>query len=87
MAGYQVFQIEMRKNFKESDFHDKLKELYHLCGVECKQTVFLFSDTQILHETFLEDVNNILSSGEVPGLFNSDHLAQLREELRNDPKV
>ena len=31
--------------------------------------VFLFSDTQIVHESFLEDVNNMLNSGEVPGMF------------------
>lgn len=33
--------------------------------MEGKNTVFLFSDTQIITESFLEDVTNILSSGEV----------------------
>ena len=27
--------------------------------------VFLFSDTQIKNETFVEDINNMLNSGEV----------------------
>ena len=29
--------------------------------------VFLFSDTQIKNETFVEDINNMLNSGEVSG--------------------
>ena len=32
---------------------------------EGKGVAFLFSDTQIVKETFLEDVNNILNTGEV----------------------
>lgn len=31
-----------------------------------KRQTFLFSDTQILYESFLEDINNILNNGEVP---------------------
>jgi len=46
-----------------------LKRLYFQAGVENKPTVFLFTDTQVVEEVFLEDVNNILSSGEVPNLY------------------
>jgi len=34
-------------------------------GLEDKPIVFLFCDTQIIYESFLEDINNILNSGEV----------------------
>lgn len=37
-----------------------------------KPVVFLMSDSQIVHESFLEDINNILNSGEVPNLFEAD---------------
>lgn len=46
-----------------------LKRLYQQAGVENKPTVFLFVDTQVVDEIFLEDINNILSSGEVPNLY------------------
>jgi hypothetical protein len=34
-------------------------------GLEGQEVVFLFNDTQILHEGFLEDLNNILNAGEL----------------------
>lgn len=37
-----------------------------------KPNVFLIVDTQIVKEEFLEDINNILNSGEVPNLFEAD---------------
>lgn len=33
---------------------------------------FLFTDTQIVVETMLEDLNNVLNSGEIPNLFPQD---------------
>ena len=32
--------------------------------------MFLFSDNQIVNESFIEDINNILTVGEVPNLFS-----------------
>ena len=40
---------------------------------------FLFSDTQIKNETFVEDINNMLNSGEVPNIFPSDERASICE--------
>ena len=54
-----------------------LKKLYYQCGVENKPTVFLFTDTQVAEETFLEDINNILSSGEVPNLYKAEELEEV----------
>ena len=31
--------------------------------------MFLFSDTQITNEAFVEDINNILNNGEIPNLY------------------
>jgi dynein heavy chain len=40
--------------------------------VKNKFISFLFSDTQIKDEQFLEDINNILNVGSIPNLFNSE---------------
>ena len=55
-----------------------LKRLYFQAGVDNKPTVFLFNaDTQALDESFLEDINNILSSGEVPNLYKPDEFEEV----------
>lgn len=53
----------------QTEFREDLKGLYRQAGAANKPTVFLFDETQIVYETFLEDVNNILTSGEVGPLF------------------
>lgn len=40
-----------------------LKRVLKKAGLEGRDTVFLFSDTQIIQEGFLEDLNNILNAG------------------------
>ncbi len=49
-----------------------VQTLYRKTGMEGTPTVFLFADTQLKQEAFLEDINNILSSGQVPNLFVKD---------------
>lgn len=54
--------------------------------MEGKPTVFLFSDSQIKEESFLEDINNILSSGVVPNLFPDDLMPPIYEAMRLEAK-
>lgn len=55
-------------------------------GKRNPNSVFLFSDNDVVQETFLEDVNNILASGIVPKLYNKDELAKIRDDVRKDFK-
>ena len=82
VADLKCFSIEITKSYRLVEFHEDLKNLYRQTGVADKPTVFLFDDTQIVTETFLEDVNNILTSGEVPNLFTKDELQGVCEEVR-----
>ena len=47
-----------------------------------ERVVFLFTDTQIVNESFLEDINNMLNSGEVPGLFAQDEKDRMAADVR-----
>ncbi|CAF0752073.1 unnamed protein product [Brachionus calyciflorus] len=77
ICGYKCFQIELSRGYNYNSFHDDLKKLYEQAGVKNENTVFLFTDTQIVIEEFLEDINNILNSGEVPNLFEPDEYERM----------
>ena len=81
-----LFTIEITKQYRQIEFHEDLKRLYTQAGCDNKPTVFLFSDTQLKEESFLEDINNILSSGEVPNLFPKDEMAAVYDAVRGDAK-
>jgi dynein heavy chain len=51
-------------------------------GVEGKSTVFLFSDTQIKNESFVEDINMILNTGDVPNLYSADEKSEILESMQ-----
>ncbi|ERL87542.1 hypothetical protein D910_04933 [Dendroctonus ponderosae] len=70
--GYKCFQIELVRNYDHSSFFEDLRKMYAHAGVGNMDTVFLFTDTQIVQEEFLEDINNMLNSGDVPNLFEAD---------------
>ena len=44
--------------------------------------VFLLTDTQISKESFLEDVNNLLNTGEVPGMFAPEDKDRILGSIR-----
>ncbi|XP_047601385.1 dynein axonemal heavy chain 6 isoform X2 [Lutra lutra] len=82
ICGYKCLQIELSRGYNYDSFHEDLRKLYRLAGIDDKNMVFLFTDTQIVVEEFLEDINNILNSGEVPNLFEKDELEQVLAATR-----
>lgn len=48
-------------------------------GLKGQKTVFLLTDTQIKDEAFLEDLDSVLNTGEVPNLFAMDEKQEITE--------
>ena len=51
-------------------------------GGEGKHTVFLFADSQIKDESFMEDISMILNTGDVPNLYAADEKAEIIEKMQ-----
>eukprot|EP00762_Andalucia_godoyi_P000666 ANDGO_05308.mRNA.1 Dynein-1-beta heavy chain len=85
VANFKCFSIEIAKNYGKNEFREDLKRLLLDAGCGDNPIVFLFSDTQIVKESFLEDINSILNTGEVPNLFAPEDFERIISSVQ--PKV
>ena len=86
ISEYHLFQVQVSSSYSMIDWKDDLKKVMLMSGIEGKQVVFLFTDTQIKFESMVEDLNNILNNGEVPGLMGAEDLPQILEAMSNIAK-
>jgi dynein heavy chain len=70
IAEYQIFQPEITKTYGTIEWLADIRAVMKRSGFEEQPTVFLVSDAQIVNESFLEDLNNLLNSGDVPNIFS-----------------
>lgn len=78
------FEITLTRGYDEPAFREDLKKLYTILGVENKKTMFLFTDSHVADEGFLELVNNMLASGMPPGLYAEDEKEGLIGSVRDE---
>jgi dynein heavy chain len=71
-ARYQIYEIQLTRNYNELSFREDLKILFNQVGLKNIKTVFILNDAQIVDENFLEYINNILSTGMIPALYTDE---------------
>ncbi|KAK3559476.1 hypothetical protein QTP86_013663 [Hemibagrus guttatus] len=86
ISDLEVFQITLRKGYGISDLKLDLSGLYMKAGVKNIGTVFLMTDSQVADETFPVLINDLLASGEIPGLFQNDEIEDIIGAMRNEVK-
>uniref|UniRef100_A0A8C2QHF6 Cytoplasmic dynein 2 heavy chain 1 n=1 Tax=Cricetulus griseus TaxID=10029 RepID=A0A8C2QHF6_CRIGR len=83
MHGAVLFSPKISRGYEPKQFRNDLKHVLHLAGIESQQVVLLLEDYQFVHPTFLEMINSLLSSGEVPGLYTLEELEPLLSPLKD----
>ena len=81
IADFTTFTIEITKSYRLIEWREDLKTLLLKAGMDGKKMVFLFDDAQIVDETFVEDINNVLNAGEVPNLMKDEDLGPIFDKM------
>eukprot|EP00644_Phytophthora_capsici_P000329 jgi/Phyca11/5088/fgenesh1_pm.PHYCAscaffold_4_\ len=82
IVDFEIKQIEISKNYTMTEWREDMKDVLRMAGTGARPLVFLFSDTQIKYDGFVEDINNMLNSGEIPNLFPYDERVGICEAVR-----
>jgi dynein heavy chain 1, cytosolic len=78
-----VVQIKASRRYGLTDFDEDLRQVMRRSGVDAEKICFIFDESNVLDAGFLEKMNALLASGEVPGLFEADDLVSLMASLRD----
>lgn len=82
-CGLKVFQIKAGKNYNLSDFDNDLRSIMKLSGLKEERTTFIIDESNVLGPAFLEKMNALLASGEIPGLFEGEEYTTLINGLKD----
>ena len=88
MHRMNLISPKVSRNYTIKQLKLDLRTAVQLAGIDGEQVVLLLEDHQLLDSTFLESINSLLCSGEIPGLFTSEELdtltGPLKEQLESE---
>ena len=83
MNGLAIYQIKANSSYTVEQFDNDLRILFKRVGIEGAKICFIFDESNALSSAFLERMNSLLASGEIPGLFEGDDRVQLMSACRD----
>ncbi|XP_025715360.1 dynein axonemal heavy chain 17 isoform X2 [Callorhinus ursinus] len=86
ISALDVFQITLKKGYGIPDLKVDLSTQYIKSAVKNVPSVFLMTDSQVAEEQFLVLINDLLASGEIPGLFMDDEVENIISSMRPQVK-
>ena len=82
IADMARFEIAVSRTYGVHEFREDLRTMLLDTGCEAKSTAFILSDTQLVNDQFLEDVNNLLNTGEVTNLWQPEDHERIMNSVR-----
>ncbi|XP_038654802.1 dynein heavy chain 14, axonemal-like [Scyliorhinus canicula] len=83
VADCELALLSVGQHYSHTDFREDLKKFFRQAGVNGVKTVLLLTDEALIKESLLEDLNCLVHSGQVPGLFDNEEMDNIIVELKN----
>ncbi|KAL8439825.1 hypothetical protein Efla_004351 [Eimeria flavescens] len=82
MNGLSIFQIKAGRNYSTASFEQDLRVVMKRAALKDEKIAFVIDESNAWGPAFLERMNALLASGEVPGLFEGDEYTALINECK-----
>jgi len=83
IIGCQISSLTTKKNYSQKNFREDISQCaIKPAGLEGKMISLIITDNQITNEIFLEDINSLLNSGEIPNLWENEDKEEINREMR-----
>ena len=86
LNGQDIFQIMVTSSYGINEFRTDVQGLYQKAGLKNVPYALILTDSQIVSQDMLVYLNDMLSSGNVPDLFNNDERDGIIGSLANEAK-
>jgi dynein heavy chain len=83
IAKQFFFQVQLTKTYNNTNLLDNIKELYRIAGPMGKSVSFIMTDSEIKSESFLESINSMLATGDIPGMIPKEDKDLFSLESKN----
>jgi len=83
ICRHNFFQISLNKSYNLPSLFEDVKGLYNLAGPMGKSVCFLMTDAEVKAESFLEAINSMLATGEIPGLHGKEDKDLIPVQCKN----
>ena len=84
ITGCQISSLGSRKTYTQKNFREDISEgSIRPAGVGGQKISLIVNDNQITNEIFLEDINSLLNSGEIPNLWDNEQRDEIMRDIRD----
>eukprot|EP01116_Phalansterium_solitarium_P008654 TRINITY_DN225_c0_g1_i6.p1 TRINITY_DN225_c0_g1~~TRINITY_DN225_c0_g1_i6.p1 ORF type:complete len:4288 (+),score=2116.54 TRINITY_DN225_c0_g1_i6:207-13070(+) len=81
MCESELGTVDIKGSYTLLDWRADLRKFVKAAGMQGRSMTFLLKDSQVTKDAFLEDINNLLNTGDVPSLWPPDELAKLISDV------
>ena len=83
---FEIVSLNMTRDFTQREFKKELKVIIENVVNENKKQILLLEDHNFGKPEFIEMINSLIISGEIPGLFTLDEIDRMpaSEDLKRD---
>jgi dynein heavy chain 1 len=77
-----IFRIKVNQRYTAAQFDEDLQGLLKRVGCEGERICFIFDESNVMESGFLEKMNTLLASGDIPGIFTGEALTALLQSVK-----